>query len=265
MLKRPAARAVPGRLGSRRAAAAVLAALVAARLLVLPLQAAADAWHAPALVPQRLGTRGLRLAITGQAGAALGNSLLIALATTALALPLGWPAARALAGRRVRHPTLVLLLLAMPLLVPAYATGTGLAEWFIRLGLAGTRLGLVLAHLTMVLPYVVLVLTAGFGERLVDLEEMGRTLGFSPPRRLLLVTVPAVRPTLATACLLGFLVSWSQYGLSLAVGGGLPTLPLALLPFVRTDPQAAATVALLFLAPAIAALAIATRAARRPP
>jgi putative spermidine/putrescine transport system permease protein len=94
---------------------------------------------------------------------------------------------------------------------------------------------------------------------------MGRTLGFSPPRRLLLVTLPAVRPTLATACLLGFLVSWSQYGLSLAVGGGLPTLPLALLPFVRTDPQAAATVALLFLAPAIAALAIATRAARRPP
>jgi putative spermidine/putrescine transport system permease protein len=265
MPERPPARAVPRRLRSGRAAAAVLAAVVAAPLLVLPLQAAADAWRAPALVPQRLGTRGLQVAITGQAGAALGNSLLVALATTALALLLGWPAARVLAGRRLRHPTTLLLLLAMPLLVPAYATGTGLAEWFIRLGLAGTRLGLVLAHLTMVLPYVVLVLAASFGERLVDLEEMGRTMGLGPPRRLLLVTLPAVRPTLAAASLLGFLVSWSQYGLSLAVGGGLPTLPLVLLPFVRTDPQAAATLTLLFLVPAIAALVIATRVARRPP
>jgi putative spermidine/putrescine transport system permease protein len=257
--------AMPKRHRPNRAAGAALAALFAAPLLVLPLQAAADAWRAPALVPQRLGTRGLQVAVTGQAGEALGNSLLVAVATTALALLLGWPAARALAGRRLRHPAPILVLLAMPLLVPAYATGTGLAEWFVRLGLAGTRLGLVLAHLTVVLPYVVLVLTAGFGERLADLEEMARTMGLGPTRRLLLVTLPATRPTLAAASLLGFLVSWSQYGLSLAVGGGLPMLPLVLLPFIRTDPQVAAALALLFLAPAIAALAVAARASRRPP
>jgi putative spermidine/putrescine transport system permease protein len=109
------------------------------------------------------------------------------------------------------------------------------------------------------------VLAAGFGERITDLEEMGRTMGLGPPRRLLLVTLPATRPTLAAASLLGFLVSWSQYGLSLAVGSGLPMLPLVLLPFVRTDPQAAAALSLEFLAPAIAALAVTARAARRPP
>ena len=255
---------MPERQWASRAAGALLAALFAAPLLVLPVQAAADAWRAPALAPQRFGARGLQVALTGQAGAALGNSLLVAVATTVLALLLGWPAARALAGRRLRHPTPLLVLLAMPLLVPAYATGTGLAEWFVRLGLAGSRLGLILAHLTMVLPYVVLVLAAGFGERIADLEEMGRTLGLGPPRRLLLVTLPATRPTLAAASLLGFLVSWSQYGLSLAVGSGLPMLPLVLLPFIRTDPQAAAALALEFLAPAVATLAVAARAARRP-
>jgi putative spermidine/putrescine transport system permease protein len=169
-----------------------------------------------------------------------------------------------LGDRRLRRPTPVLVLLAMPLLVPAYATGTGLAEWFLRLGLAGGRLGLVLAHLTVVLPYVVLVLAAGFGERLAELEEMAATTGLGQGRRLALVTLPAVRPTLAAACLLGFLVSWSQYGLSLAVGGGLPMLPILLLPFVGTDPQVAAALSLLFLAPAVAALALAARATRRP-
>jgi putative spermidine/putrescine transport system permease protein len=253
-----AERAWPG-----RAAATALGVVFAAPLVVLLVQAVADQWRAPALLPQQLGTRGLQVAISGDAGSALVNSLQVAVATTAAALLLGWPAARALGDRRLRRPTPVLVLLAMPLLVPAYATGTGLAEWFLRLGLAG-RLGLVLAHLTVVLPYVVLVLASGFGERLADLEEMASTTGLSPARRLALVTLPAVRPTLAAAGLLGFLVSWSQYGLSLAVGSGLPMLPIVLLPFVGTDPEVAAALSLLFLAPAVAALALAARAARRP-
>jgi putative spermidine/putrescine transport system permease protein len=223
-----------------RAVTATVGVVFAAPLVVLVVQAAADQWRAPALLPGRLGTRGLQVAIGGDAGGALVNSLEIAVATTTAALLLGWPAARVLGDRRLRHPTPVLMLLAMPLLVPAYATGTGLTEWFLRLGLADRRLGLVLAHLTMVLPYIVLVLASGFGERLADLEEMASTAGMGPARRLALVTLPAVRPTLAAAALLGFLVSWSQYGLSLAVGGGLPMLPIVLLPFVGTDPQAAA-------------------------
>ena len=78
------------------------------------------------------------------------------------------------------------------------------------------------------------------------------------------MTLPAVRPSLAAAMLLGFLVSWSEYGSSLAVGGGRPMLPLVLLPFVRSDPQVASALSLLFLAPAVAALVLAARAARSP-
>jgi putative spermidine/putrescine transport system permease protein len=247
-----------------RAVAAAVGVAFAAPLVVLPVQAVADQWRAPALLPQRLGTRGLQVAIGGDAGSALVNSLEVAAVTATAALLLGWPAARALGDRRLRHPTPLLVLLALPLLVPAYATGTGLAAWFLRFGLADGRLGLVLAHLTVVLPYVVLVLTSGFGERLTELEEMAATAGLGPARRLALVTLPAVRPTLAAAGLLGFLVSWSQYGLSLAVGGGLPMLPIVLLPFVGTDPEVAAALSLLFLAPAIAALALAAHATRRP-
>jgi putative spermidine/putrescine transport system permease protein len=63
-------------------------------------------------------------------------------------------------------------------------------------------------------------------------------------------------PVLAVAALLGFLVSWSQYGLSLAVGGGTPMLPLLLVPFVGPDPQVAAVLSLVFLAPAMLAVGL---------
>jgi putative spermidine/putrescine transport system permease protein len=250
----------------RGAAGWVLAASVVVPLSILVVWSVADAWRAPALWPQEVGLRGFRVALSAstRAGVGLVNSLVVALAATLLALLLGWPAARALGSRQVRRPILASMLLAMPLFVPGYATGTGLAEWFLRLGLADRLSGLVLAHLVYVLPYVVLLLAPAFGVEVQDLEEAARSLGAGWLRRLLRVTVPAVRPALAVAVLIAFLVSWSQYGTSLAVGGGLPMLPLVLLPFVPTDPQVAAALSLLFLAPVVAALAVAVRAGRGP-
>jgi ABC-type spermidine/putrescine transport system permease subunit II len=122
----------------------------------------------------------------------------------------------------------------------------------------------VLAHLVYALPYVVLLLAPAFGSGVAELEEAARTLGAGTARRLALVTVPTVAPALAAAALLAFLASWSQYGTSLAVGGGLPMLPLVLVPFVGADPQVA-DLALLFLTPAVAALALAARAASNLP
>lgn len=245
------------------AAAALVAALVLA-VAALLVRAFADAWRAPALVPQEWGTRGVDVAFAGPVLEAIVTSLIVGVAVTALALALAWPAARALGERRLARPGPVLVLLALPLLVPSYAIGDGLTEWLLRLGLADTLPGIVLGHLVLVLPYVLVVLASGFGPQLRELEEMARAQGLAPHQRLRWVTLPSVRPTLAVAAVLGFLVSWSEYGISLAVGGGRPLLPVVLLPFVGADPQVAATLALLLLAPAAAALVLAARATRAP-
>ncbi len=247
------------------ALAAVLAALFAVPFGALAVQAFADSWRAPALVPQELGLRAWRAVLQGDGTLeALATSLSVALAVTGMALLLAWPAARVLGERRLRHPGPVFVLLATPLLVPPFASGTGLTQWFIRLGLTDTLAGLMLAHLTVALPYAVLVLLSGFGPGLRGLEEMARASGLTPRQRLAWVTLPALRPGLVVAGFLCFLVSWSQYGLSLAIGAGRPTLPIILLPFVRSDPQIAAMLSLLFIAPALAALAVTVRLARSP-
>lgn len=255
---------MPDRRPSRLVAAAVAAAF-AVPLGALVVRAFADAWRAPGLVPQRFGLRGFDIAFGGaRAAEALTISLVVAVAATSLALLVGWPAARVLGERRLRHPAPVFLILALPLLVPPYAAGFGLSEWFIRLGLSGTIPGLVLVHLLFVLPYVIVVLLSRFGPQVTSLEEMAQTYGAGPGHRFARVTLPSVAPILGAAALLGFLVSWSQYGSSLAVGAGRPMLPLVMLPFVNTDPQTAAAFALLFLLPAVAALLVATRLARSP-
>lgn len=248
-----------------RAVAAALVALIALPLAVLAVQAVADEWRAPGALPDALGWRGFDVAF-GRAGAgeALRNSLVVAVATTALSLVLAWPAARVLGLRRLPRNGLVFVLIALPLLMPPYLAGFGLTEWFIRLGIDGTMVGLILSHVTFALPYAIVILLSGFSRAVTDLEEMAAVAGAGALRRLRWVTLPALRPALAAAALLSFLVSWSQYGTSLAVGGGRPTIPIVMLPFVRTDPQVAAALALVFLAPCLIALAYVARAQRRP-
>lgn len=244
-----------------RVAVGALAALYAAPFALLVVRAAADVWRYPAVVPQLLGTRGLDavLSTSGSAWPALRNSALVAVATTVLALVLAWPASRVLSRGAPGVRTALFVVVALPLLVPPLAVGHGLSTWLLRWGLADSLAGLVAAHLVYVLPYVALLLAAGFTTRVVRLEEAAATLGAGRASRLRHVTVPAVAPALAFALLLGFLVSWSQYGTSLAVAGGTPMLPLLLVPFVQHDPQVASTLTLLFIAPPVLALAVAAR------
>jgi putative spermidine/putrescine transport system permease protein len=231
------------------------AVFVLGPISTLFVQAAADAWHGSAVVPQAFGMRGIRGALDNPlVPAAAANSLFVATATVLLALGLAWPAARALAADGRRSLQVALL---VPLLVPPLAIGEGLTPWFLRAGIADTLTAIVLAHLVTVLPYVTLALVPGFTPGVLDGEHAAATLGAGRMHRLRNVTIPAVRRHLALAVALGFTVSWSQYGTSLVVGGGIPMLPVVLIPFVRSDPQIAAVLDLVFLAPPLALIALA--------
>ena len=96
-----------------------------------------------------------------------------------------------------------------------------------------------------------LVLSPGFTKELCRREEAGRALGASRWSVLQELTFRMLAGRIGVALVLGFTVSWSQYGSSLGVGGGIPMLPLVLTPFVRSDPQIAAVLDMVFLAPPI--------------
>lgn len=255
---------MPDRNHHRSPLVALLALAAVLPILTLALRALADVWRAPAIWPQQLGLRGVRYALSTGAGVpeAIVNGLAIALLATAGALVLGWPAARALAAASRRVRGTLTIAIALPLLVPQFAAGAGLAEWFIRLGVSDTLLAVATAHLIYALPYVVIVLAGAFSSELLELEEAAATVGAGPLRRLLLVSLPASRVPLAIAAMMALLVSWSQYGTTLAIGGATTTLPVMLVPFAQSDPQIAATLSLLFLAPALVALVALTRVPR---
>ena len=240
--------------------AGLLAAGLLAPLVPLLLWAVAGEFRYPALLPSP-SARGLALVLTPEVGAALVTSLAIAVPVAVIATAVGAAAGRALGLHAFRGRRLVQLVLLAPVLVPTLAVTIGIHVFFIRYGLADSVAGVVLVQLIPAVPYATIVMAAAFGALDLDVEDAGRALGAGPLRRLVHVTLPAVRPGLAVAGLFAFLISWGEYILTLLVGGGtVRTLPLLLFAAVgSSDLTAAAALSLVIALPPVLLVGLTTR------
>ncbi|HYG56726.1 MAG TPA: ABC transporter permease subunit [Symbiobacteriaceae bacterium] len=235
---------------AKRAALRIAVSAFLLPLLPLVLWAFAPAWPWPRLLPARLGMQAWQYLLSPGPGvlqAALtsaGLALLVTLACVAIGLPAGLALGRHTFPGRTAVEVLVLL----PLLVPPMAWSVGVHYLFVRLGLTDSLAGVWLAHLVPALPYMVRTVGAAAATLGMRAEEVGRTLGAGPWQAFRLITLPRLVPALLAGSALTFLVSLSQYLLTLLIGGGaVSTLPVVLMPFLTgADRSLAAALSLVF-------------------
>ncbi len=251
--------------GVRAATPRVLAVTVVAACALVPIAAVllssvASRWFWPSLLPVEWTLRAWSYVVTGNAGirSALVTSMAVALVVSGLAVALALPAARALALHTFRGQRVVLFALLLPMLAPPLAAAMGLHSLFLQAGLADSFLGVVLVHLIAAVPYATFVLAGAFSGFDPEWEAQARTLGANAWSVWTRITLPAIAPGLALAAILAFVVSWSQYVLTLLVGGGrVLTLPLVLVAFQRGGDEAvAAALSVVFVAPPLLLFAL---------
>ena len=219
-------------------------------------------WFFPTIIPEEFSDRAWSYVFSDRSDVMEGlfNSLSIALLVAVIAAAIGLSGGRALGLYRFRGKRLVELILLAPVIVPAIAVSMGIQVMFIRYGLSDTIPGVVLVHLIPTIPYVVLVMGAVFANYDTSYEEQARVLGANPLRVFMHVTFPAVLPGLIVAAFFAFLISWSEYLMTLIIGGGIViTLPILLFQFVGSDPAIAAALSLFFIAPAIVLMILTSR------
>ena len=192
-------------------------------IAIVAIWAVADSWSWPNLLPQELSTRGIEqvlFANRGEGLAVMGQSIGIALATAVLTTIVGALAARAVCNHAWVGRTVFNFLLVVPFLIPTTVFAMGVQVLFIQVGVARTVFGVVLAHSIVALPYAVTIMldvTRAAGTRL---EEAARTLGASPACTILHVTLPSLLPGVLSAMSMSYIMSFSQYFLTLLIGGG---------------------------------------------
>ncbi len=209
-------------------ATAMLLLWLLAPLVPVLIWAGASQWSAPALLPQEWGLRGWRAALDNGAVAALARSTALGLVVAAIAVPLGAMAGRALGWRLVRRPGLVAGVLIAPVVLPPFAVSMGLDVALLRLGVPDV-IAVVLLLVVFALPYTSYTMRASYQAIDPELEDQARVLGATAPVARRRATLPAARAGVAAAAGLAFLVGWSDYVVTLLVGGGrLVTLPILL-------------------------------------
>ncbi len=249
----------------RWAGAAGLVGWFVLPLVPLLVWSVASVWRAPAALPQVWGLTGWSDAVAAGGPAAAVRSLLLAAAVAVAATVLGGAAAVGLADRRLPAPALVAAVLLAPVALPPVAIALGLDVLLLRLGVPGP-VGVGLLLTVAALPYPVWALRVALAGIEPGLAEEARLLGAGPGVAVRRVVLPALAPGIAVAVLLAFLVGWSDYVVTLTVGGGqFVTLPLLIgsaAAGVGNEPVVAALSVSAVLPPLAAGLLV-SRLARR--
>ncbi len=250
-----------------RAGRGGLAVALLAPLGVFALSALSLRWFYPQPFPTEWTITTLQRTLSDpRVIAGARDGLTIAIAVTALSLAIGYPAARVLGLRRFAGRQAAWTLLFLPTVVPPLAIGMGLNIVFLRAGLAGTLIGVILAHLVPTLPYVIFTLAGAFARYDEGFEHQALALGAGRLRTLFTISLPLLAPGLLVAGLFAFLISWSQYLLTLLVGSGrILTLPVLVFSAAAGgNPATTAALSLIFLGPPLVVIAATAWQLRQP-
>ncbi|MFD8961966.1 ABC transporter permease, partial [Streptomyces anulatus] len=254
----------PGRrtAGARAPLLLTVPALLAVAFLMLPLVGI--------LVRTSWGELGDHL--TAEATTeALRLSLLVSLWALGLSLLLGVPLAWLLARVPFPGKAFVRSLVLLPMVLPPTVGGVALLLAFGRRGLLGPWLedtfgvtlpfhtsGAVLAATFVAMPFLVISLEGALGGLRPRYEETAASLGASPVRVFLTVTLPMVAPGLIAGAALTWARALGEFGATITFAGNLPgttqTLPLQVYLLLQDSPEAATSVSLLLLAIAMIVL-----------
>jgi multiple sugar transport system permease protein len=162
---------------------------------------------------------------------ALGNSAIVSLTTTALALVVGSFCAYALARLKFPGKFALLALVLSITTFPPIAIATPVFKLWTDIGLFNTLIGLIIPYLTFALPLAIYILVSFFKEIPKDLEEAALVDGATRFQAFRKIVIPLAAPGLATAGILTFISAWNEF---------LFAVTLTSTPKARTVPAAIA-------------------------
>ncbi|KRD52972.1 MULTISPECIES: carbohydrate ABC transporter permease [Sinorhizobium/Ensifer group] len=147
----------------------------------------------------------------------LGNSIFLSVASVAVALVLGVPAAYAFARHKFKGSediafTLLSFRFAPPLLVLLPLT-----QYFQWLGLSNTYFGLIWVYQLICLPLILWIVRGYFEDISADVEYAYRIAGHSWFATFRKIALPLAGPGIAAAGLLAFIFAWNNFVFALVL------------------------------------------------
>ncbi len=165
-----------------------------------------------------------------------GNSIIVATVTTVLALIFGLTAGYALSRDTGRFGAAMGTGIILARMVPPMALIIPFFVVFNTIGLTDNYFTLVLMYLTTVLPFVVWLMMGFFKGVPKEIEEAALIDGCSRVQAFLRVSIPVVKPGVATSAMFAFMMAWNEYFYAVIMTGNrTKTLTIYIQSFVNSS------------------------------
>lgn len=210
--------------------------LIMIPVITMCIWAFTERWAWPDLVPQVFSMRAVSeiLRRKEELIRVFLSSICISTIVALLSAAIGMMTARALTLYQFKGKGILYFLTILPFLVPATVFAMGIQVTLIKWGLSNSVTGVVLVHVICSLPYAVRLLMDGMEASGSHLEEQARVLGAKPWTAFCKVTLPVLLPVVLSALCMSYIVSFSQYFLTLLIGGGsVKTFTIIMVPYLQ--------------------------------
>ncbi len=208
--------------------------------LILPLGilfiwAITSSWVYPNLIPNEFSLRGFEYILNEENIKVLLNSIFISIVVVIITLIISIPAAKAIALYEFKGKKFFELLILSPIIIPMISVAMGIQLIFIKFGIANTLTGVILINIIPCIPYGVRIIADVYKLIGDKYEIQASMLGAKKIDILRYVTIPLILPGIIGASSMCFIISFSQYFLTLLIGGGsVITYPLLMFPYIQS-------------------------------
>lgn len=184
-------------------------------------------------------------------GKALNVSLIVALASAAIATAIGAVSAIAITRRKFAGRDLLAAALAAPLVVPEIVLAVALLVALTSVGVTMGYGTMIMGHVLVSIPFATLIVRAAAASLDPKTEDAAADLGANEWQTFRMVTLPQLAPSIFTAFILSATLSFDNLVMSTFTNGvGTTTLPLRIYSMLKLGitPEINALGALMVLA-----------------
>jgi iron(III) transport system permease protein len=210
----------------------------------------------------------VRYVSTPAIAASITNSLYVSVAAMALTVTLAFGYAYALTRTQMPAKGLFRVVAMLPLFAPSLVQAFALIYVFgnnglitrttgFNVGIYGAK-GIILAEVFYCFPHALLILMAALAATDARLYDAARTMGASPLKTFVTVTLPGIKYGLVSACFVVFTLAITDFGAPKAIGGKFSVMATEIYNQVSGQQNftMGATVSVVLLVPAVLAFIV---------
>ena len=140
-----------------------------------------------------------------------GNSIIIALGSTAISMIIGIPASYGFARYPYRGSKSIFLTITAVRMLPVVVLGIPMYLMMRNIGLLDTKMGLIIIYLPLQLTLNIWMMYGNFKKVPSELIQAAYIDGLGPLNTLIRIVVPITVPMIAVATVFSFLASWNEF------------------------------------------------------